>query len=130
MCLTSLSFEGGPGPAASMLCRAEPRGSSPAPRSQRACTAKVQKSLRYFLENSSVTAEMQSDGNAREITPMLPENVELPAQGWRTSSAPAVRWAAGHVLSTLCAVVAPAAPERLLQHRWWYRSGGCLCLES
>lgn len=42
---------------------------------------KVQKLLQGFLKNSSVTAQAQSDGNAREVTPVLPENVKLPAQG-------------------------------------------------
>lgn len=70
--------------------------SSPAPRSQRACVEKVQKSLQRFVKTSAVTAQVQSNGSAHELTPVLPENVKLPAQGWCTCSVSAVRWGEGH----------------------------------
>ena len=98
----------------SVLSRAP--SSSHAPHSQCACMEKAQKSLRYFLKSSGVTAQVQSNGNFCQTTTMFSENVKLLAQRSRTCSVPAVLWAKGHVLSTLPAVVAPAAPELPLQH--------------
>lgn len=94
--------------------------SSPAPHSQCAWMEKVQKSLQYFLKSSGVTAQVQSNGNTREITPMLPENVKLPAQSWRTCSA--LGWGPGaeHPVCRGCPSSSQVAPAALLMVSFWW----------
>lgn len=87
-----------------------------APHSQPACMEKGQKPLQHSLKNSSCYCTSAKQSQACEITQMLPENVNLPAQRACTCSVPAVCWGKGYMLSTPRAVATPAAPKCPLQY--------------